>query len=240
VKKCGYKTGEVARICELKPAQARRLLDKSGVEICFVESRYKRQTTRRVSPKALIEFMAKYKFCFDQIPPEDITAHRALLSYRYWQLQDLIEKAKKRGDIFRKINKSPDIFHAIFYDGLGSRKDPGTIEKNRLWARVFYDIADLIEYHTKVCKTQSKRLRKRLSSKFQKFQILVEKAAERCDILSQTGSSSCLFSDLFLTGLGSLDDRQGMSRNNAWAKVFRAFGAVIDQHIMVCQAYSKN
>ena len=150
-----YTTGQVAKICGLTPRRVAKLIDEKKLNGHLKESKFQRRSHRRVSVRDLIEFMLKHGIAFDKLG-SDAAAQKMILCHRVAELKDFIAKARKRGDIFLKVNQSSDILTGIF-EQLGSLEDVHGITRNNSWAKVFRKMAEVIEQHTMVCIANSKK-----------------------------------------------------------------------------------
>lgn len=144
-----YTTGQVAKICGLTPRKVAKLFDDGKINGHLKESKFQRRSHRRIATKDLIEFMLENRIHFDKLD-NDPAAQKAILCHRVAELREFIAKAKKRGDLFLKVNQSSDVFIEIIRT-LGSLEDVRGIARNNSWAKVFRKMADVIEQHTKVC-----------------------------------------------------------------------------------------
>jgi len=151
-----YTTGQVAKICGITSAKARKLLDGDGVEVEFIESKYQRRSTRRIHLKNLIRLMIEHGFSFDGFDADDADAQKAILCHYFVKLRKKITGAKKRGDIFIKIGLSSDVLEELLKH-LGSFDNMRGTVRNHLWAGAFRAMADILEQHARVCKANFKR-----------------------------------------------------------------------------------
>ena len=150
-----YTTGQVSKICGLKPREVAKLFDNGEINGHIQESKYKRRSHRRISLKSLIGFMIKNGISFDTFG-KDQAAQKAILCRLTADLEASIAKAKKRGDIFLKIGQDSDKFAEII-GILGSLENVRDVARNIAWAKVLRRMAEAIEQHTKMCIANSKK-----------------------------------------------------------------------------------
>ena len=144
-----YTTGQVAKICGLTARKVAKFFDDGRINGHLKESKFQRRSHRRIPMKDLIEFMIKNGISLDKLE-NDAPAQKMILCHRAAELKELLAKAKKRGDLFLKINQSSDEIIEII-GMLGSLEDVRGIARNNSWAKVFRKMADVIEQHTRVC-----------------------------------------------------------------------------------------
>jgi hypothetical protein len=170
-----YKTGDIVKIFGVSPKMARKWLDESD-STEFVESKFKRRSTRRINAKGLVRLLVKKGLSFDLIDLTDFGAQKAILCYKQENIRALIHKAQKRGNPFLKIklfystnntkkraghvvkkqaesmqiSQSSEILLA-FCRELGPIENVQGVARNVAWQRVFEAITDFIAHHTKVC-----------------------------------------------------------------------------------------
>jgi len=151
-----FTTGEVAKICGLKNSHiVADLVDQGEIVGQYANSRLGRKTIRKISHKALIDFMAKRNISFDRLPVGNVCAQKIALSFLLWKMEDVVVKAKKRGDLLKKAGFSSTIFLGVF-EALGSQETVQDTTRNNAWAKTFRLCAELIEQHTRVCIANSK------------------------------------------------------------------------------------
>ena len=157
-----YTTGQVAKICGGKTRgftsrKVAKLFDKGEINGHIKDSKYHRRSHRRIPPRDLVDFMIRKGIPFDGLDG-DVAVQKAILCRRAEELKEAIAKAKKRGDIFLRIDQSADVLLEIArIEALGSLEDLRGIARNNCWAKVFRKVAELIEQHTRVCIANSKK-----------------------------------------------------------------------------------
>jgi len=152
-----YTTGQVAKICGLKGRKVAQLFDRGEINGHIQESKLKRRSHRRISIRSLIDFMEKEKIPFDELA-NDSAAQKVILCRKTAELRAFIIRAKKLGNILKKVGLSQDtLLQIVDIDTLGSFENVHGITRNNAWAKVLRKMAEVIEQHTKVCIANSKK-----------------------------------------------------------------------------------
>lgn len=152
-----YTTGQVAKICGLKGRKIAELFDRGEINGHMQESKLKRRSHRRISVKSLIDFMERERIPFDELA-NDSAAQKAILCRKVAELKTFIARAKKLGDILKKIGQSPaTLLEIVDIEALGSLENVRGIARNNAWAKVLRKMAEVIEQHTRVCIANSKK-----------------------------------------------------------------------------------
>lgn len=150
-----FPTGVVAKMFGLTARQVAKMVDRGEIDGHMVESKLQRRSTRRIPLRALVEFMISRKISANNVDGE-VDVHRALWRRQVDLLEEAIDKAKKRGDLFLKIGSSADILLEICKN-LGSLENLKGVARKNSWAKVFRAMAETIEQHTRACIAHSKK-----------------------------------------------------------------------------------
>jgi hypothetical protein len=152
-----YTTGQVAKICKMKGRKIAELFDRGEINGHVQESKLKRRSHRRISVRSLIDFMEREKIPFDELE-NDPAAQKVILCRKLAELRAFIARAKKLGDILKKIGQSPNtLLKIVDIEALGSFENVHGIARNNAWAKVLRKMAEVIEQHTRVCISNSKK-----------------------------------------------------------------------------------
>lgn len=99
-----YSTGEVAKICKFKNSRVvAKLFNDGKIKGRLVQSRYNRQSTRRISLEELFEFMKENEIPFDGLN-HDICAQKWILGQMTTELREMLNCSKRRSGVFHRGN----------------------------------------------------------------------------------------------------------------------------------------
>jgi len=152
-----YTTGQVAKICKMKGRKIAELFDRGEINGHIQESKLKRRSHRRISVRSLIDFMEREKIPFDELA-NDSAAQKAILCRKIAELKAFIARAKKLGNILKKIGLPSDtLLEIVDIEALGSFENVRGTARNNAWAKVLRKMAEIIEQHTRVCIANPKK-----------------------------------------------------------------------------------
>jgi len=144
-----YSTGEVAKICGLKSARVvARMFDRDQIGGELVQSRYQRQTTRRIPLRSLMEFMIEHDIPYDDF----VDAQKWILCQTTQEFKKMLEKARKRSGVLSGfgglVNGMLDVVRNL---------DPLTnlsgLSEDRRRIAIFEKMVEVMKQHVRVrCK----------------------------------------------------------------------------------------
>lgn len=144
-----YATGQVAKICGFKSARiVAKMFDRDEIEGELVPSKYRRNSTRRIPLKALVEFMKRRRIPFDGFDG-DIDAQKWILCQQTAEFKKMTEKAKKRSGVLFGFKGLPNALLDIVHN-LDPLDNLHGVSEDRQRAAIFKKLIEVMELHVKL------------------------------------------------------------------------------------------
>ena len=125
-----------------------RFCDNGELESISVDSRYRRKSTRKVTLKALIEFMRNRNISFEGFGT-DIEAQKVILGQLTGEFKNLIAKTKKQSGVLANFKGLPNNLLYVVHN-LDPLESLQGVSEDKRRVMIFQRLIEVMEHHIRV------------------------------------------------------------------------------------------